>query len=374
MKKHALNYVMLYKHNIPLREKKITRKISELFFSFLLVIYRSSDYSWNDHSNPSNQPLRVGSPIKNKVTSARHLTNGIMHESTAATTGNSMIHIPISSPPQQQQQQQQQHSRDDMNNGDLLLSSTGKSRQTSRLQRTNSHLDKIPGTATGYGLPMRSESYRSSRLDYGIRPRHTSSKQRNYVNSKTSFQDGDFYISGAQDENIYYHHQQQQQQINLLSSTQRLNGSAFDLTASRKPFSSNRSSTFNAPASGTGQHGYYSSTQELHRSDSNIDRNQFGRFVIRGTTSKEQIVSTPKQRHTSNVQTTTTTAVTANTPGERHPSAHSYKSRDPNNSYAYTDVKKYIEENDLMSPEKEQFIRNWILDVEKHRHQLQKIE
>jgi hypothetical protein len=37
-------------------------------------------------------------------------------------------------------------------------------------------------------------------------------------------------------------------------------------------------------------------------------------------------------------------------------------------------VKKYIEENDLMSPEKEQIIRNWVLDVEKYRHQLQKIE
>jgi hypothetical protein len=37
-------------------------------------------------------------------------------------------------------------------------------------------------------------------------------------------------------------------------------------------------------------------------------------------------------------------------------------------------VKKYIEENDLMSPEKEQTIRNWVIDVEKYRNQLQKIE
>jgi len=278
-----------------------------------------------------------------------------------------MLHILTSSTPQQ-------FAGDGINNGDLLVSSTSVSHHTTRVQRTNSHLDKSPGT-TGYGLPMRSESYRSSRLDYGMRPHHTSSRQRNYVNSKTSFHDinsGEFYLNGTQDENIYYH-QQQQQQMNLLSSTQRLNGSAFDLTASRKPLSSNRSSTFNVPANGTGQHGYYNSAQELHRSESTIDRNQFARLATRGTTSKEQIVSTSKYRHTSTTQSTTQ-GVPSNTPGERHPSAQSYKSRDPNVSYAYDNVKQYIEENDLMSPEKEQIIRNWIIDVEKNRHQLQKIE
>lgn len=337
----------------------------------VLVIYRTNDYAWNDHSNnpnASNQALRANSPIKNKITSsARHLTNGTLHDSTAVTTGNSMLHIPTSTTPQQS-------IRDDINNGDLIVSPTGKSRQAARFQRTNSHLDKSPGTA-GYALPVRSESYRSSRLDYGIRARHASSKQRNYVNSKTSFHEvnsGEFYLSSAQDENIYYHQQQQQQQINLLNSTQRLNGSSFDLTASRKPISPNRSSTFNVPVNGAGQHGYYVSAQELHRSDTNIDRNAYGRFNGRGTTSKEQLVSTPKQRYTSTAQTTS--VVLANTPGERHPSAHSYKSRDPNISYAYTDVKKYIEENELMPPEKEQIIRNWIVDVEKHRHHLQKIE
>jgi hypothetical protein len=331
-------------------------------FSFILVIYRSSDYLWNEHPNTSNQILRSGGPLKTKLsTSTRNLPNGTIHEITAATTGNSMLHIPNSSTPPQ-------FLRDDMNNGDLLLSSTSVSRHTARIQRTNSYLDKSPGTA-GYGLPMRNESYRSSRLDYGMRPRHTSSKQRHYVNSKTSFHDlnsGEFYLSDTLDENIYYHQQQQQQQMNLLTSTQRLNGSAFDLTTSRKPLSQTKSSTFNVPANGTGQHGYYSSAQELHRSELNIDRNQFARFAARGTTSKEQIVSTPKYRHTSTIQ--------ANIPGERHPSAQSYKSRDPNISYAYDNVKKYIEENDLMSPEKEQTIRNWIIDVEKNRHQFQKIE
>jgi hypothetical protein len=303
--------------------------------------------------------------LKNKLTtSARYVTN----ESTVATAGaNSALYAPtLSSSPQ--------HIRDEVINGDLLGSPTARSRHTTRIQRTNSHLDKPPGT-TNYGLPNRSDSYRSSRLDYGLRTRNTSSKQRNYINSKTSFHDinnAELYLNGTQDENIYYH-QQQQQQMNLLSSTQRVNGSTFDLTASRKPLSPNKINTTN----GINQHAYYNSAQELHRSETHLDKNTFGRFAGRGTTSKEQIVSTPKNRHTSGGQSTTTTTtpgVTSNTSGERHSSAQSYKSRDPNISYAYTDVKKYIEENDLMSPEKEQVIRNWIIDVEKYRNQLQKIE
>lgn len=332
-----------------------------------LVIYRTTDYAWNDQPNPS---IRAVSPMKNKSSSARNLTNGTIHDSTAVTTGNSMLQVPT---PSSSQQQYHHNTRDDMNNVDLHVSSTGKSRHMSRLQRTNSHLEKTPGTAT-FGLPIRSESYRSSRIDYGLRPRHTSSKQRHYVNSKTSFHDlnsGEYYLASTQDENIYYH--QQQQQMNLLSSTQRLNGSAFDLTASRKPLSPNRSSTFNVSANPNGQHPYYNSTQELHRSETNIDRNQFARYAMRNTAAKEQILSTPKHRQSSNPQITTP-LVTSNTPAERHPSAQSYKSRDPNISYAYNDVKKYIEENDLMSPEKEQIIRNWVLDVEKYRHQFQKLE
>lgn len=329
------------------------------------IVYRSSDFAWNDHSNMANQALRANSSIKKKLsTSARHIANGNLHESTAATAGNSSV-----SP-------QQHYSREDMNNSDLLITSAAKSRQASRIQRTNSYLDRPSGTAV-YGLPMRSESYRSSRLDYGLRPRHNSSKQRNYVTSKTSFHDGnnaDYYLNPVQDENIYYY--QQQQQINYINPTQRLNGSSFDLTASRKPLSPNRSSTFNVPGNtSTGQHGHYNSSQELHRSETNVDRNHLTRFPGRNIIAKEQIVSTPKYRHQSGVQNNTTTTVMSSTISpERHPSAQSYKSRDPNISYAYTDVKKYIEENELMSPEKEQIIRNWILDVEKQRHQLQKID
>jgi len=351
-----------------LKDRKTRTTSRKRAFSFL-VVYRTTDFAWNDHPSVTNHALRASSPLKKKLsTSARHITNGNLHESTAAIVGNSTLHIQSSSV-----SPQQHYSREDMNNSDMLVASAAKSRQTSRLQRTNSYLDKSPGTAV-YGLPIRSESYRSSRLDYGPRSRHTSSKQRNYSTSKTSSHDvnnGDFYLNSAQDENIYYYQQQQQQQqLNYVNTTQRLNGSSFDLTASRKPLSPNRSSTFNVPV----QHGYYNSSHELHRSDTNLDRNQLARLPGRSVTSKEPVVSTSKYRHQSGAQSNTTTAASSATPAERHPSAQSYKSRDPNISYAYTDVKKYIEENELMSPEKEQIIRNWVLDVEKHRHQLQKID
>ena len=328
------------------------KKSISLTCTCLLVIYRSNDFAWNDHptsTNPSHQTLRAPSPAKNKLsTSARPLGNGTLHESTAATTGNSTMQLASSTA---------QSLRDDMNNGDFLVTATSKSRQAARLQRTNSQFEKSAGP-TGHGLPLRTESYRSSRLDYSVRPRNTSSKQRNYLSSKTSFYDingGEFYLNGGQDENLYYH----QQQINALTSSQRLNSSTFDLNTSRKPFTSHKSNSFNVAAN---THAYHQSSQELHRSDTNIDRNNQNRFTGRGTNSKEQIISIPKQRYASNG------------PGERHSSPHSYPSRDPNDSYAYNNVKKYIEENDLMSSEKEQIIRNWVLDVEKYRHQLQKLD
>jgi len=157
--------------------------------------------------------------------------------------------------------------------------------------------------------------------------------------------------------------------MNILSSTQRLHGSSFDLTTSRKSLSPNKSSTFNL---------FHS--QNYHTSMHDVQRTNSTRFATRDTNSKEQLIPNAKSRQTANSSAAQTT-VSSNTPaagivppGERHPSAQSYKSRDPNVSYAYTDVKKYIEENELMTLEKEQIIRNWILEVEKHRHQLQKIE
>ncbi len=329
----------------------------------ILVIYRSSDYAWNDHpskANVSNQAIRAASPIKAKYTpSARNLANGILHEGT----GTSMIQLQTTS-----------SSHQDINSGNLNLLSSTKSRPLLRLNRTSSHLDKAGGV-NNYGLPMRSDSYRSSRLDYSLRPRHTSSKQRNYVSSKTSSHDINSGDHSTQDENLYH-----QQPISVISSSQRLNASSFDLSASRKILSPNKPNAFNIPTHSN----YFNSTQELHRSGTTIDRNYSTRFATRDTTSKEQLLTTPKYRQTSSILTNTTPAVgittTSNTPAavnqtnERHPSAQSYKSRDPNISYAYTDVKKYIEENELMSSEKEQTIRNWIIDVEKYRHQLQKIE
>lgn len=39
--------------------------------------------------------------------------------------------------------------------------------------------------------------------------------------------------------------------------------------------------------------------------------------------------------------------------------------RDVNDSYAYSDVKQYIEENELMTKEKEEWIKKWVIDVDK---------
>jgi hypothetical protein len=51
----------------------------------------------------------------------------------------------------------------------------------------------------------------------------------------------------------------------------------------------------------------------------------------------------------------------------RPASRSSFKSRDVNDSYAYTDVKKYIEENELMTPEKERGIDAWVGVVNANR-------
>jgi hypothetical protein len=287
--------------------------------------------------------------------------NSMPHLSTATPTG---LH---------------QHLKDDTNNGDLGLSSPTKARHSIRNQRINPSFDKTTGT-NGYNLPMRGGSF-SSRLDQAMYSRHTPSKQRNYTTPRSTYHDangGDLYLNGAQDENTYYYHQHQQQQQqqppNVMSSTQRLNGSTFDITASRKPILINKSNTFNGPTNGTGHNGNYNSAQELHRSEPITDKNNSTRVIVKGTTSKEQLITTLKYRQTSSIPAAGGTTTTANIPDERQPSARSQKSRDANISYAYTNVKKYIEENDLMTPEKEQSIRKWIVDVEKYRNQFEKLE
>ncbi len=44
-------------------------------------------------------------------------------------------------------------------------------------------------------------------------------------------------------------------------------------------------------------------------------------------------------------------------------SALSHITRDVNDSYAYTNVKQYIEENDLMPPDKLVTIKKWVKEV-----------
>lgn len=49
---------------------------------------------------------------------------------------------------------------------------------------------------------------------------------------------------------------------------------------------------------------------------------------------------------------------------ERSPSEQTWRTwRDVNDSYAYTDVKKYIRDNELMGSEKEEWIKKWVIEV-----------
>jgi hypothetical protein len=204
---------------------------------------------------------------------------------------------------------------------------------------------------------MRNESYRSSRLDNGARARHVSSKQRQLTTSKTSVFDityGEIFINGLQDENIYYN-----QQPTL--GSQHLNGASFDLSNNRKPLTTNRSNTINVPSYEQHTHVARSALQDRHRQETTVDQ--------RDARSKGQTGSVSRHR-----QLSTTQAVGTSTTLDRQSPVTSHRSRDPNDSYAYTDVKKYIEENDLMPSHKERFIHDWIMDVEKYRDQLRKVD
>lgn len=276
--------------------------------------------------------------------STRQFSNGTSHENVAT----SMPHLsttPLA---------HHQSLRGDLNQADSHVSSGTKSRLITRNQKTSINLEKTSGS-NGFNLPARGNAYHSTRLDANNYPRQATSKQRTHISSKSSLHDpnsGDVHLNGIPDENSHYF----PQQTTIMNNPQRLNSSTFDISASRKPFFVNKSTSLN-----TATNGNYNSARELYRSDTNVDKTTATRFTIRGT-------SASKQRQTSSM------IMMANVPNERERSAQSYKSRDPNISYAYTNVKKYIEENDLMTPEKEHSIRNWIVDVEKHRNEFQKLE
>ncbi|UJR15076.1 hypothetical protein I4U23_002043 [Adineta vaga] len=333
--------------------QQLTQRSKQTIDQQRRITYRSNDHTIHDHTNTTNLPtqtFRTDNLNKNKLpsSSTRHFTNGISNEHAAI----SMPHLSTNS------LGHHQSLKDDTNNADSYVTSGPKSRHVTRNQRTSINLEKTSGS-NGFNLPARGGSYNFTRLDPNSYPRQAAGKQRNHISSRTSLQDpnaGEVNMNILPDENSYYFHQQPTQ----INSTQRLNNSTFDITTSRKPFLVNKSNSFNTTTNGN-----YNSARELHRSDTTVDKTTGSRFAIRGTTASKEA---PKQRQTSSM------VMIANVPNERERSAQSYKSRDPNVSYAYTNVKKYIEENDLMTPEKEHSIRNWVVDVEKYRHEFQKLE
>jgi hypothetical protein len=263
--------------------------------------------------------------------------------------------------------QQRYQTIDDKNYEEHLLSSDSKSRRMKNLQRTQTHTNQVLGS-NSYSQSMQSPRYHASHHDLSLRSRYTSSKKQNHFNAKDSSHEwtrDEFNMNTTQDEST--HHQQQQ---TPRSYTQRLNIASFDATTRRKSISPSKATTLNTPMNNTTMNPLYSnSTYDLHRSETTLDRTNIARFVLGGTFLKEHSMITSKKQIPSIVSNEIMPASAVNRVQERSSSVQSCKSRDVNVSYAYTDVKKYIADNDLMSPEKERIIRNWIIDVEKHRDQ-----
>lgn len=78
-------------------------------------------------------------------------------------------------------------------------------------------------------------------------------------------------------------------------------------------------------------------------------------------------VCSPKSQEKMEEDKETTNALSATTDTKpRTESARTWKTwRHVNDSYAYNDVKKYIKDNELMDPEKEMWIKKWIIEVNK---------
>ena len=242
--------------------------------------------------------------------------------------------------------------RNDLTNIDLLQSSTSISRSTGNMRTVNNRADRSPADA-GHTLPLLHDKHRSSR------PRLAPSKQ---LTSKMSFHDmtsGEFYFSGTKNE-------QSQPQISVTNRPAHLNRPHIHRSNNRKVFSSNKSNEIPHPAPGTSIQASQSSLQEAHRTEPTADTQSHTQSDAHGPSSKENMASTGKYRSTSDAF-----AAKHHLPMDRHRSS---QSRDANISYAYTDVRKYIADNELMSPEREQMIRAWVADVEQYRHELQMID
>lgn len=80
-------------------------------------------------------------------------------------------------------------------------------------------------------------------------------------------------------------------------------------------------------------------------------------------TDEAKISNTPIPPASRLSQTNSKKGSNQNLKAPRSISRVSYYSRDINDSYAYTNVKQYIEENDLMSPEKADSIKRWVKQV-----------
>ena len=282
--------------------------------------------------------------MKSKLTSPlRQLSNRTVHDRTGSVARPSSTSASPAG-------HRSHAARNDLTNIDLFQSSTTMSRSTGNMRTVNTRADRSLLDA-GHTLPLLRDNHRSHRS------RLVPSKPPTDLNSNMSFHDmtsGEFYFSSTKNE---------QPQTNRPAH---LNRPHIHRSNGRKVFSSNKSNEATHPTQTSSVQASQSSLHEAHRLQPTAEAHSRTQSDARGPSSKENMTLNSRNRSTSD-----TFAAKPHLPLDRHRSS---QSRDPNVSYAYTDVRKYIADNELMSPEREQMIRAWVADVEQYRHELQMID
>ncbi|KAK3611585.1 hypothetical protein CHS0354_018099 [Potamilus streckersoni] len=97
-----------------------------------------------------------------------------------------------------------------------------------------------------------------------------------------------------------------------------------------------------------------------------VNENRTDRIISRSVRSEEKVNGSKDKDNEKENENDAGNDVSTTATKDRTESAKTWHTwRDVNDSYAYTDVKKYIAENELMDQEKETWIQKWISEVNK---------
>ncbi|KAL3892263.1 hypothetical protein ACJMK2_004487 [Sinanodonta woodiana] len=97
-----------------------------------------------------------------------------------------------------------------------------------------------------------------------------------------------------------------------------------------------------------------------------VNENKTERIISRSVRSEEKLKGNNDKENEKDNENDISNDVSTTATKDRTESAKTWHTwRDVNDSYAYTDVKRYITENELMDPEKETWIQKWISEVNK---------